>query len=207
MSKFATKKRIKNIDVLKIRWYKIICEKEGIKIKYESVNKLFNLIDVTDTYILLKDKEKTKKIYVYEIEPVTFLNFSMDTQSNILNLYNEFLRELNFEFQIYISNKKINVENYISNLEKVINKNANLRHINLMKRYLESITKELENEIIYTTKYYIVISFERDSSYDISQIDNIIKKLDYVGCNTKRIKEKKELKNILYESLNKEILA
>jgi hypothetical protein len=76
-----------------------------------------------------------------------------------------------------------------------------------MKRYLESITKELENEIIYTTKYYIVISFERDSSYDISQIDNIIKKLDYVGCNTKRIKEKKELKNILYESLNKEILA
>ena len=60
--------------------------------------------------------------------------------------------------------------------------------------------------MIYTTKYYIIISFERDSEYDIKQIDNIIKKLDYVGCNTKRIKAKKELKTILYENFNKEIL-
>ena len=80
---------------------------EWCNIKYESINKLFNLIDITDSYILVKNKEKTKKIYVYEIEPVTFLNFSMNVQSNILNLYNEFLRELNFEFQIFISNKKI----------------------------------------------------------------------------------------------------
>ena len=46
----------------------------------------------------------------------------MNVQSNILNLYNEFLRELNFEFQIFISNKKINVENYIKNLSKLIEK-------------------------------------------------------------------------------------
>ena len=95
---------------------------EWCNIKYESINKLFNLIDITDSYILVKNKEKTKKIYVYEIEPVTFLNFSMNVQSNILNLYNEFLRELNFEFQIFISNKKINVENYIRNLSKLIEK-------------------------------------------------------------------------------------
>ena len=58
---------------------------EWCNIKYESINKLFNLIDITDSYILVKNKEKTKKIYVYEIEPVTFLNFSMNVQSNILN--------------------------------------------------------------------------------------------------------------------------
>ena len=72
-----------------------------------------------------------------------------------------------------------------------------------MNSYLFSINKHLENEMIYTTKYYIIISFERDSEYDIKQIDNIIKKLDYVGCNTKRIKAKKELKTILYENFNK----
>ena len=75
-----------------------------------------------------------------------------------------------------------------------------------MNNYLLSISKELENEMIYTTKYYIVISFERENIYDISQIDNIIQKLDNVGCNTKRISKKAELKKLLYESLNKEIL-
>lgn len=165
------------------------------------------MVDVTDTYILLKDRDKTKKVYIYEIEPVTFLNFSMDVQSNILNLYNEFLRELNFEFQIYISNKKINVENYIKNLSRLIDKEASETYVSLMNNYLSSITKELENEMIYTTKYYIVISFERESEYDILQMDNIIKKLDYVGCNTQRITAKEKLKELLYESLNKEILA
>ena len=179
---------------------------EWCNIKYESINKLFNLIDITDSYILVKNKEKTKKIYVYEIEPVTFLNFSMNVQSNILNLYNEFLRELNLEFQIFISNKKINVENYIRNLSKLIEKSDKKAYVDLMNNYLLSISKELENEMIYTTKYYIVISFERESIYDISQIDNIIQKLDNVGCNTKRINKKAELKKLLYESLNKEIL-
>ena len=79
---------------MSVKWYKIICEGEGWDIKYENVNNLFNLIDVTDTYILAKDGEKVKKIYIYEIEPVTFLNFSMDVQSNILNLYNELIKKL-----------------------------------------------------------------------------------------------------------------
>ena len=98
----------------------------------------------------------------------------MNVQSNILNLYNEFLRELNFEFQIFISNKKINVENYIKNLSKLIEKSDKKAYVDLMNNYLLSISKELENEMIYTTKYYIVISFERENIYDISQIDNII---------------------------------
>ncbi len=179
---------------------------EGCNIKYANINSLFNLIDVTDSYILLKDKDNIKKVYIYEIEPVTFLNFSMDVQSNILNLYNEFLRELNYDFQIYISNKKINVESYVDNLAKVISKNSSQNYISLMNEYLKNISKNLEEEMIYTTKYYIIISINRDTSFDISQLDSVIKKLDYVGCNTRRLKTKKIITNVLYESLNKEVL-
>ena len=82
---------------------------EGCKIKYGDVKDVFNIVDITDKYLLIKDKEIVKKVYIYEVEPVTFLNFSIDVQSNILNLYSEFLHELNFDFQIYISNKKINI--------------------------------------------------------------------------------------------------
>ena len=56
---------------------------EWCNIKYESINKLFNLIDITDSYILVKNKEKTKKIYVYEIEPVTFLIGSISLLKNL----------------------------------------------------------------------------------------------------------------------------
>ena len=201
------KKRKKYVDGLMCKWYKIIYEMEGCNIKYENINKLFNFIDVTDNYILLKKKEEVEKVYIYEIEPVTFLNFSMDVQSNILSLYNEFLRELNYDFQIYISNKRINVESYINNLSKIINTKASKEYIELMNRYLQNISRELEDKMIYTTKYYIIISFKRDSVFDITHIDSIIQKLDYVGCNTKRIKKKENIKNILYESFNKEVLV
>lgn len=179
---------------------------EGCKIKYDDIGKVFNLIDITDKYILLKDKDKIKKIYIYEIEPVTFLNFSIDIQSNILNLYSEFLRELNLEFQIYISNKKINVQNYISNLQNSMNKKGSKHYIELMNNYLVSIANQLENESIYTTKFYLVISLNRESEYELNSLDNIIKKLDTIGCNTKRIMSKSDLKLLLYECINKEVL-
>ena len=151
---------------------------------------------------MIKDKQVTKKVYIYEIEPVTFLNFSMELQSNILNLYNEFLREFNHDFQIYISNQKMNVDKYISTLEKVVNSNQNFQS----KEYIESIKKDIESEKIYITKYYIVISMDREQCENIEQIDNVISKLDYIGCHTKRIKLKKELCKILYEGINKEVL-
>ena len=104
---------------------------EGCKIKYGDVKDIFSIVDITDKYLLVKNKEIVKKVYIYEVEPVTFLNFSIDVQSNILNLYSEFLHELNLDFQIYISNKKINIQKYISNLKLYINKNGS-------KKYLEA---------------------------------------------------------------------
>ena len=54
------KKRKKYVDGLMCKWYKIIYEMEGCNIKYENINKLFNFIDVTDNYILLKKKEEVE---------------------------------------------------------------------------------------------------------------------------------------------------
>ena len=180
---------------------------EGCKIKYDNITKIFNFIDITDKYILLKDREKTKKVYIYEVEPVTFLNFSLDIQSNILNLYSEFLRELNFDFQIFISNKRINVDKYINNLKNSINKSGSKHYIKLKDEYLASIARELENQDIYTTKFYIVISFPRDKDIDIASLDTIVRKLDSIGCKTKRIVSKVKLKSLLYECINKDVVV
>ena len=112
---------------------------EGYKIIFDDIKKVFNILDITDEYILVKNKESTNKIYIYEIEPVTFLNFSIDVQSNILNLYSEFLRESNFKFQIYISNRKINIQKYIKNIENCISKTGSVEYVELVSKYIESI--------------------------------------------------------------------
>lgn len=177
-----------------------------MQIKYNNIKQLYNISSVTDKYIFVKEKELMKKVYLYEIEPVTFLNFSMDVQSNILNLYNEFLRELNLNFQIYISNKKVNIQNYIQTIKQSINSLENPNIQKLSERYINSISKELENESIYTTKYYIVISVATNEDINMDNVDNIISKLNYIGCNVNKICDKVALKNILYESINKEVI-
>ncbi len=176
-------------------------------IKYNNIKQLYNITSVADKYIFVKERDVMKKVYLYEIEPVTFLNFSIDIQSNILNLYNEFLRELNLNFQIYISNKKVNIQNYIQNIKQAINSLDNPIIQSLSERYVNSISAELENQSIYTTKYYIVISVSTNEDINMDNVDNIISKLNYIGCNVNKICDKNILKNILYESINKEVIV
>lgn len=152
---------------------------------------------------MVKDKDKTKKVYIYEIEPITFLNFSMELQTNILNLYNEYLRSMKYEFQIYISNQKINIQNYILNLESISKQNPKTE----AKEYIKSIKEELTKEKIYVTKYYIIVALDRTETEDIIQVDTMVNKLNNIGCKVKRIKVKKELCKILYEGINKEVVS
>jgi len=178
-----------------------------VHIKYNNIKQLYNITSVADKYIFVKERDVMKKVYLYEIEPVTFLNFSIDIQSNILNLYNEFLRELNLNFQIYISNKKVNIQNYIQNIKQAINSLDNPIVQNLSERYVNSISEELENQSIFTTKYYIVISVSTNEDINMDNVDNIISKLNFIGCNVNKICDKNILKNILYESINKEVIV
>jgi len=181
-------------------------EQEGCKIKYDNIKNLFNFIDITDKYILIKDRDKIKKVYIYEIEPVTLLNFSIEVQSNILNLYSEFLRELNLEFQIYISNKKVNIPKYIESLKNSMSKKNSFSYNNLLSKYISSITEKLEDEIIYNTKYYLVLSIDRDELIDFSTVDYTIKKLNNIGCNVQKINSKRKIETLLYESISKEVV-
>ena len=178
-----------------------------MKIIYENINKIFNFIDITDRYVLFNDGENVKKVYIYEIEPITFLNFSIDVQSNILNLYSEFLHTLNFNFQIYISNKKINTDNYIKTIQMSIDTIGDNKYKQLVDNYILSIEEQLKEQCIYQTRYYIVLSFKREENIDISMIDSQVLKLEDIGCRVRRIKNKSNFEKILFESINKEVVV
>lgn len=175
--------------------------------KYSNISDLFGIIDITDSYILVKEKGIVKKVYIYEIEPVTFLNFSIDVQSNVLNLYSEFLHESNLNFQMYISNKKMNIKAYVDKIKSNIRKDGSKKYKENVEKYILSIASTLENQKIYTTKYYIVTSLDSQDNINIIAIDKIIKKIDATGCICTRVTSKKKLEKLMYESINKEVVV
>lgn len=138
--------------------------------------------------------------------PVTLLDFSVEVQNSIYMIYNEFLRAINLDLQIYISNRKMNTANYIENIKENILKQGSEKFKNFLNSYLIDIEEKLDNEKIYITKYYIIITMDYKSENVIEEIDNTFLKLNKLGCIVNRIKEKQYIKDILYESINKESL-
>lgn len=174
--------------------------------KFKDIKEIYKIIGIKDEYILFKSNNQVYKKYIYEIIPVTLLDFSIDVQNSIYMVYNEFLREMCLDLQIYISNKKMNVENYIEDLRKSTSSQNSEKFKTFLNNYLIDIKEKLDKEKIYITKYYIIITIEQKNERDIKETDDILKKLNNLGCTVNRIDGKQNIENILYESINKESL-
>ena len=124
-------------------------------------------------------------------------------KQNILTIYKEFFKQVNFDFQILILNSKLNVSKYINNLIAKTNI-SKIENINLKNKYINDIKNKLLKEKIYECDYYIIVSLPYNSNFDIYSIDNVINKLNKIGCNVKKIIGKNKLEKIVYRCINKE---
>lgn len=116
-------------------------------------------------------------------------------QSKIINSYITFLREINIDFQILLINKKLNIEN-IFNSDKLNNEKYG--------HYLEDMRLKLKEDKIIYTRYFIVVSLNKQE--DIEDIDKSIFLLKNCGCNVSRLNKKRDIEEMLYECINKEEL-
>lgn len=176
--------------------------KEIYKIK--DIKQLYDIIHIQPDHILTREGNRFYQKYIYKVIPVTLLDFSIEVQNSILMIYNEFLREMDLDMQIYISNKKMNTEYYIESVKNNIIKQGDHNFKSFLNYYLEDLKEKIQNEQIYITKYYIVITMEYKNNHQISQIDEIFLKLNKLGCIVDRVQEKEELEKIIYEHINKE---
>jgi len=175
--------------------------------KFKDIKEIYKIISVNNEYIITKSDNKLYKKYIYEVIPVTLLDFSVEVQNSIYMIYNEFLREMNLDLQIYISNKKMNIENYIDDLKNnIINQDKEGIKI-FLTRYLNDMQDKLNIENIYITRYYIVITLVQNNEQNIEEIDNVMKKLNKLGCIVNRIVGIRNIEKILYESINKESIV
>lgn len=133
------------------------------------------------------------------------LDYSKDAKNNILMNYTEVLKELDVGFQILIINKRLDVLKYIDNIKELNIKNISKNKMNIFyEEYMKDLKKLLNKANIYETKYYLVFSIDVTKEKEIESIENCIFRLNKVGCYVSKLRGVDNIKNMLYECINKE---
>lgn len=171
------------------------------KANYQDISKLYNIVDVIDGSIVTKT-DVLKYVYVYKIEPAILINITKATQDLVVTKYIEFLRETNFDFEIYIKNQKTDINKYF----KIMDKNSytlDYDCVELYKQYKQSMNQLFFNQNIYTKVYYILISLEQKDIKRKKEFEQSIFKLKDIGCEVENLNYKQDLQVFLYNSINK----
>lgn len=165
---------------------------------YDDISILYDVVDICDNHILVKRKNILKQIHIFKLEPVTILNVTNNISENIISIYTEFLRSVNIDFQIYIENSKINIDNYFSSIQ--LDK-ENVNKDKLAKIYKKELESYLTESNIYMLNYYIILEIE--SEYDLQQIYKDMCNLIKTGIIVEKLEGKEELEKFLYRKVNK----
>lgn len=171
----------------------------SFKSKFRDINEIFNVVQITDEYIITKENNEYLKVYIYEVEPIILLDLNESTMENIILQYKEFLRQINFDFQVLVINKEISFKEYI---KKVFNDKLNSTKI--YSSYINDMEIKFKNENIFETVYYIIVKIKDNNMLNVDTVDNSIKILNKIGCKVNRIIDKNKLTKILNNSINKE---
>jgi hypothetical protein len=165
---------------------------------YDDISKVYDVIDINDNFILTKKNNIVKQIHIFKVEPITILNITESIGKNIIASYTEFLRSMNCDFQIYIENTEINMNNYFENIisdENNINKNK------LANMYKTELERSLNANNIYICNYYIVLMI--GDEHNLEEISKNIYNLCKVGIYIEKLQGKTNLDNFLYSKVNK----
>ena len=163
---------------------------------------------------IIKTKED-KYIKIIKVKPINFNLKSELEKEAILNSYKMFLKTCNFNFQILIQSNKEDLSNHFSQInQNLIQEEKNIQEIS--KKYIDYI-KELNKKRKSSSKnYYIIINFKNKNNdivdvetYAIEDLNNkyfkIKECLSRCGNIVFDIKEKDQIKNILFSFLNTRI--
>lgn len=167
--------------------------------KFKDIKEVYNIVAVKDDSIVIKENNYMYNVYIYEVIPIILLDLSDDTKEILISKYKEFLRQVNFDFQVLIMNRKYNTKKYFDSL-----RTDNINNSQLYNNYILDMENKLNNENIFETYFYIIVSLKHDDYIKGDNVDNSVKILNKIGCNVERIKNRKRLIDILNMSINKE---
>ena len=141
------------------------------------------------------------------MQPINYNLKSNLEKEAILNSYKIFLKSCNFNIQILIQSKKVDLNNHIKKLEKNKNKeNNNLK--NIINKYQENIIKINSINKSDSKQFFIIISEKIENKKEEIIIQELNEKyfkikegLSSCGNNIININKKEEIEKILKKSL------
>ena len=189
--------------------------KKGIIHKMKNLKSIQNLIPIEQIYEqgIIKLK-KQKYIKIIKINPINFNLKSNLEKEAILNSYKNFLKSCDFDIQIFIQSKKVDLNSHFSKIQNYIKIEKNNLLIEYSEKYFKFINK-LNNEKKSSSKNFFII-IKNKQNYEEQ---NLSKEIIIEELNNKyfKIKEllakcgnkveelnKKESLEILFLLLNKE---
>ena len=115
--------------------------------RFKEIRNLYRIEEIKDDYVLLQINKKLEKLYIYEVHPMLFLDLSEDIQESVINIFNQLLRECDFNLQFIISNRKLDIQKYIRKYLQ-LKENVPIYTYNL---YVQDMKEKLKQEDIYET--------------------------------------------------------
>lgn len=159
--------------------------------------------------------KNNKYLKIIKIMPINF-NLKSDLEKEaILNSYKIFLKTCSFNFQILIQSNKEDLSKHFSQINNnLILEEKNIQEIS--QKYIDYIKNLNNNNKSSSKNYYIIINYENKNNEIIDQISYASEDLNNKYFKIKEclsrcgniaidVKEKNQIKNILFSFFNKRI--
>lgn len=153
---------------------------------------VLEIADIRDNTIILKDGTVRA---VLMISSVNFALKNSDEQDAIISGYYSFLNSFPYPIQIVIQSRNLDIDNYLSKLDKLAKQQTNelLRMQTL--DYLQFVEELLELQSIMTKKFFMVVPYSTLSNSKksfFSKASNLFSAAKSIRMNKKSFEEYKE---------------
>lgn len=135
---------------------------------------IVNLKDVKNGVVVLKNGALRKVVFV---EGINFDLKSEEEQQLITSVYQSFLNALDFSVQINIHSRKLNVDEYINNLEKRREAEENELLKVQLGEYLEFVKSFVGENAIMAKSFFVVVPYDPVSVPGVGQAKPLLGKI------------------------------
>lgn len=122
-----------------------------------STQRNMRIAEIHDNFLILKNGGIRA---VFEVSSINFNLKSEDEQNAIIYSYQSFLNTLEFPVQIVMRSKKLNLDNYLADLQKKGEKQKNPLLQTQTFEYVSYIKRLLEYANIMQKEFYIVVPYD-----------------------------------------------
>ncbi|MDR2639975.1 MAG: hypothetical protein LBC61_01190 [Candidatus Peribacteria bacterium] len=120
--------------------------------------------EIRENVIIMKDGSAR---IVVACSAINFLLKGMDEQDSIIISFQRFLNSLDFPIQILVRSKKLDIENYLNNLNDLAVKQTNELIQNQTYDYIAYLRKLVEVAQIMKKEFYIIIPFDNEENNSV----------------------------------------